>query len=623
MRVDSGRARCGASPVLRTVLCGILGILGLVAGGCGSDVVVYGTVAMTVSNSAQANFSGYLASIVSVTFTRTDGTVVQPIIPSTGEEEVNFSRYTDIVELMGAPAVPTGTYTSATVTLDYTNAAIFVDENGVAIPASILDSSGDAPATISYTITFDQGHPLVVTQYQTVPMDLNFDISASTEIDSVSDGTATVVVRPYMTVSTLPNQNKQIQSRGVFVVANQTPNSFIMNTQPFFDITSQPFGAVTVQVTDQTTYNIDGLNYVGANGLATIAQIPVSTFVIAYGTLSGLDQVTPVLNATQVYAGTTVEGPEEDQITGVVSARSGNNLTLTGALMFEREGIITYYPTLPLTIDSTTIVSVDGQPTANVDTQSISVGQLIDAAGVALPDTGPPFTSLDASGGLVRLQQTSVWGKLNSASSSDASLYVLTLGGFEPPAFHFQGTGTTTANDADPVSYLVKTPANESSTAAGTLFRMDGLVTPYGQAPPDFNAAAVTLGSTTEQTLIIDYINTGAFLPFVTANSGELVVNLSNANIGTVHVVQTGPMAIDLKNPTVDVRIVPDGHLNDQFAIGNDANGIKEYASFSAFVDQITTTFTGSTALEKLVAVGQYDATTSTFTAYRIDLNEM
>src|SRR5579871_2666541 len=98
MRVESGRARAGASPLLRTVLCGIFGVLGLVAGGCGSDIVVYGTVAITVSNSAPANFSGYLAGIVSVTMTRTDGTVVQPIIPSTGEEEVNFSKYTNTVE---------------------------------------------------------------------------------------------------------------------------------------------------------------------------------------------------------------------------------------------------------------------------------------------------------------------------------------------------------------------------------------------------------------------------------------------------------------------------------------------------------------------------------------------
>ena len=65
---------------------------------------------------------------------------------------------------------------------------------------------------------------------------------------------------------------------------------------------------------------------------------------------------------------------------------------------------------------------------------------------------------------------------------------MLTLDNWSRSAFDFAGTATDGgASDHD--AYVVNTGAlDESGVTAGTLLQLDGLVTPFGTAPPDFTA---------------------------------------------------------------------------------------------------------------------------------------
>ncbi|HET9391533.1 MAG TPA: hypothetical protein VFO44_17935 [Steroidobacteraceae bacterium] len=628
MTFECGRARGGASTVLRLLAGGLLAGLALIESGCGNTTFTYGTPVMVVSGSAPGPFSAYIAGIMSIVFNRNDGTPVEPIIlVNSAEEFIDFANLTDMHELMGSPAAVTGTYTSATVTLDYSSAQIFVNVNGTPTSATVVDDAGNPVTTVSYNVTFDPAHPLVLTQYVSNLVDINFDLSASSIVGQTSKGPQ-VQVKPILTISTAPIENKPIRARGLFVTANPGASNYIINSLPFFDTTApQGFGALTVQITPQTTFSIDGVTYTGTAGLTQLQKLNGNlnaSLVTAYGTFGSLNNVTPTFNATQVYAGSSLESPDEDTVRGIVSSRSGNTVHIKGVTVFDRLGGLGYQASLTMTVGNDTLVSIDGAPSnAGVSAKSISVGQEITAAG-ALAPVAPAgvYTSLDATAGLVRLMPATVWGTLNAgAARSSASIGLIGLGIYQPSVFSFAGTGTSSSLDAKPATYIVDTGStDESATPAGTLLRADGLVSPFGGAPPDFVATTLTPEANLEQALVIDWAHGGSKSPFLSMNDTGLVVNIKSPVLGTSHVVQTGPFNLDLRELQVSPLIVPDPSVTGQFAIGNPSTGINEFNSFSAFLTQIEKVLNGTNALQKLVAIGHYDSATGTFKAYRIDL---
>jgi hypothetical protein len=201
----------------------------------------------------------------------------------------------------------------------------------------------------------------------------------------------------------------------------------------------------------------------------------------------------------------------------------------------------------------------------------------------------------------------------------------MSLGNFAPAGFNFAGTGTTAAN---PSAYVVNTGSlDESATAAHTLLQVDGTVNPFGSAPPDFTATAITTGTATEQRLVVEWINGGATAPFLSDSSAGLVVDLNNANLGTVHEIRTGPAALDLKTlssfpASPLITTVGADQTRLQLAIGAAtlSTGVSVFNSIGGFAAALSSTFTGTKKIYRLVAVGQYNIGTNTFVASRISV---
>src|SRR6266480_5915656 len=255
-----------------------------------------------------------------------------------------------------------------------------------------------------------------------------------------------------------------------------------------------------------------------------MASLQTNTPTAAYGTLGDLSGITPGFHATAVYAGTSLESPDADHISGVVSARSGSTLTVHGATSVTRFGAVTVHNNATVTLGSATVVSEDGMAASGLTPLSVSVGQQLDVSGQTTIDASGNVT-MDATNGQVRLASTRIWGTLNSATPGSALLDVLSLGNFAPAGLNFAGTGSTVA--ANPSAYALNTGAlDESGTAAGTLLQVDGIVNAFGSAPPDFTATAITAGTATEQRLVVEWINGGLTAPFTSASSAGLVVNL-------------------------------------------------------------------------------------------------
>jgi hypothetical protein len=614
------RTRRSRSALALTAL--VWGFTALLAGCSGRSTTAPGTPVITLSDTS-GDFAAYRVTIDSITLTNTNGAIATPLLTP---ESVDLAALTDLAELLEVPAAPSGTYQSATLTLDYTSASIWVNVNGQAVAATAVDSTGNPLTTITITITFDPSHPLVITQGVSTRLAVDIDLAASNSINT-STTPATVTVRPFPVMTPAPADATLTRARGLLVTVEGGSSDFIMNVRPLTDLASA-LGAVTVSTNAQTYFNINGIAYTGAAGLTAMASLPENTIIAAYGTLGDLSGITPGFHASSVYVGTSLESPVVQHIGGVVSARSGNTLTVHGATFLtfvagNLSYVATYANNATVIVGSATVVSEDGVAASGLTPAVISVGQQLDASGLGSIDTAGNLT-VDATAGQVRLASTRIWGLLNSATAGSASLDVLSLGNFAPAAFNFAGTGSG-GQDANPSAYAVNTGSlDASATAAGTLLQLDGLVNAFGSAPPDFTATAITAGTATEQRLVVEWINGGATAPFISDSSAGLVVDLSSPNLGTVHYIRTGPATLDLKTLPASPLITTVGadQSNLQLAIGlaSLATGVSVFNSISGFASALTSTFNGTNKIYRLVAVGQYNSGTNTFVASRISV---
>jgi hypothetical protein len=609
-----------------------LGLAALGAGCNTSSNIIYGTPVITMGD-VSGDFTSYIVEIDEITFTRSDGLLVEPL---STPEEVDLAKLTNLSELLEAPAFPYGTYTSMSLILDYTSPIITINVDGHVQTVEPLDNTGAPMLSDTITVNFDPAHPLVISPNQSTAFAIDIDLAAMNTVNAAASP-ITATVQPFLSASVLPVADTgTLRARGLVVVADPSSNYYIMNIRPFADLVSA-LGALTVNTSATTYFNINGQVYVGEPGLEamTSANI-VNTPAVAYGTLDDLSGITPTFNATSVYVGSIEESTIADFLTGTVSAVSGDTLTIQGVSYLNRDGEAFYYDSMPVTLNAETPIYEDGVAARGLGQDSISVGQQITVAGQSnLNATTGDLESLDAtnsaagtttstdttsgSGGILRLQPTQLWGTLNSATSGSVSLDLQSINSFEPTDFNFSGTGSSAADDAIASSYLVDTGAlNESALPAGTVLEVNGLVTPLHTAPPDFTASSVVQQSATPSTMVFEF-NTGVGQPFASYSASALVVDLTRTD--RFHYIKTGSTFLDIASlPRVPTITFAAG-TTLVLAVGNDVININVYNEPVSFYDEVRALIeAGGNHFYRLVCVGQYDAATNTFVATRVDL---
>jgi hypothetical protein len=605
--------------------------LALLLGACGGGTKTppAGTPVVTLS-STNTQFTSYVVTISGITLSGANNVfaslLYQPMV-------VDLARQTDISEVVEASAVPAETYTSATITLDYTTAAINVNENGVSHAlAPVLLVGGAQVASASFVVTFDPSHPLVITHQQSDHVNLKLDLDVMNSIDTTKQQ---VSIQPYALLNPAnpPLDQTPMRVRGLFVYVQG--NSFTMNIRPFYNLTAAPLGGITVTVDDETYYNINGVTYQGAAGLAQINTMPLNTTMAAYGTLSSLSGVTPAFKATTVLVGSSLEDPLQDHLRGAVSKRTGNDLVLTGSQLvvgaagnsLNFPGTVGYVGLATVKLGASTIVSKDGS-FGSFGLNDISIGQQVDVAGTSTYDSKGNLT-LDASTTQLRLLNSRAWGVLNSATPNSLSMDLISFGLWPATSFTFDGTAPG-GGHVEVATYPVNTgTSDQSGTAAGTLLAVDGYVAPFGTAPPAFNATTITPGASTEQVLLVDWNNaSGSTKPFTTISPTQLIVDLSNAALGGAHGIYTGPEVLDIASlPASPVITTVGANQNSlELSVGSVGltSGVSVYSNSSnaasAYSSALTKTFSGTAKASRLVAVGHYNSASNTFVASRIDM---
>ena len=626
MILDCARARTGALGALRLSICGLGLALAAALAGCSTNQnVSNGTPVVTVTSQAVGDFSTYVVGISLYSMTRTDGYVAYPA-GYTYEEFADLTQRVDLSELLNAVGVPTGSYKSVVIGIDYSLPIVYI--KGQSTVASVENAGGTVdPGIIYVTVNLDPAHPLVINLNQSTPFALDFDLAAS---NSVNTTTNVDIIHPFVVATATPIDTGPVRARGLTVIANPSSNNFVANIRPFEDNIYSTVGALTVNTTANTYFNVNGGIFTGTAGLSALAKLSANTPVEAYGTLDGSPPgsnptITPSMTATQVYAGIAVSNGQFEHVRGIVSAINGNSLTVLDATYLYYAGYcqsnlcFTYYPTATVNVSASTPVMEDGTvPPAGTgfSTQSISIGSQIDAVGLGTTATSGALT-LDATQGLVRLQSTPVWGTLNSGAVGSATLNLLSLGtaGSAASSFNFAGTGIAGANDAAAANYQVNTgTVDETATPAGTLLRVDGFPAPFASAPPDFNATAVTAGASEPADLIVEWSGgSGTTAPFTSYDGTSLALNLANATTAEVVV---GPQVTNITGtPAVTISGAA------QFAIGNATSGVSVFSTPAGFASGLSTTLNGSTRVYRVVAIGSYDPASNTFTASRVDVS--
>jgi len=621
---------------------------------------------------APADFTSYQVTIDSVTLTRNDGAIVTAV---STPEVVDFTQLTNIAELWSATgSVSNGTYLSASITVDYTNAVISVLANGVPTPATVTDKNGAAVTTITETVTFDPANPFVVvptyasTSAQRLAID--FDLAAS-GWGTTSIAPPSVIVSPYFTVTVLPADTKLTRVRGPLINSNTVLGTYTVYLRPFYDETSS-LGSLTLFNSPNTLYSIDGKVYTGGPGVDALSLLSAGiTMTASYTTF--VPDVNPANAApagtfypVYMVGGSTLEDEYTEGLSGDVIARTGDTLTLRNSTLFlNTADTVTFEAAdTQLLLGSGTTVTADGTTLTGLNSSSIAVGQHITARGVCVQCTTSPI-EIDATGttatntGSVRLQSTDLWGSLVSSASGSLVMNVQSIDGLPASVFDFAGNGAATPA---PASFSVNTGSLllPSDAAPGATLWVSGLAAPFGSAPPDFTASAVNTESTVQvaagtgtpagtqscglgslvcepASLRVLYVGAGGTTtPFVSLTDAGFTVDLSNPQLATA-VIRIGPEVIDLTTLAASPQVVPTtlpvtSTFAPLYTVGNPTSSsttptvttatttIQEFSSFASFVSAVNSSVSSTNNVLQIEARGVYDRAANVFTATTVNV---
>ncbi|MGI9324653.1 MAG: DUF4382 domain-containing protein, partial [Pseudomonadales bacterium] len=424
---------------------------------------------------AEGDFLDYSVDVQSLKLIRANGDVVETLPLTT---RIDFTELTEITEFLTLATVPAGTYESVSMTLDFSTAEVVVqDDSGAAVEAVLQDASGAEPGITEVRLQLSGSDVIRIRPGVPAAFSLDFDLDASNEID-LSVVPAVVTVEPWLLATPELEADRAHRGRGLLAAVDTQASTITLKIRPFRHRTGE-FGRLQFTVEDDTSYEIDGVSWSGSDGLRAMAELSENTPVIA-----GLTVSEGALIAHTVLAGSSVPWADQDVIHGVVTARAGDTLTVSGARIDFGDGQSAFSRELTVQIGVDTAVTqltVDGP----LGIEHISVGSRITAFGEFLDDR-----TLDASNGRVRLRFNQITGSVEQASPLAMRLFY--LNGRRPTAFDFSGTGMTSDSDADPDFYEIDTTAlGLNDIDAADLLRVRGYVSEFGSAAPDYDAQTV------------------------------------------------------------------------------------------------------------------------------------
>jgi hypothetical protein len=556
---------------------------------------------------AAGDFATYTVDVVSLTLHKKNGAVVDTLPLST---RVDFAQYVDLTEFFMIRTIPGGVYDTVTMVLDYRDADIQVEtEAGDAAPvAAILDGDGNAVELLSVSVQLAGDKPLVVAPGTPAYLMLDFDLNASNTVDFDISGDPVLTVDPTLIADIQPEDPKPHRIRGPLKAVDVETERFEIVVKPFRHSLSnrEPrFGALTILTDDDTTYDINGQIYTGAEGLTALAGLEPFSAVVVMGDL----KFRPYrFVAAEVTAGSSVPGGDQDTAAGNVASREGDVLTLRGATLKRADGRAAFNDDITVLLGEATEVRRElSEDPYTID--DISIGQRILVFGTLSsdPDNG---AVIDAVDGAVTLLLTTVSGVVVSADpySADEAPLVVDLRSIDNrdiSIFDFTAAG------ADPAYYEIATGALDiSSLTSGAPVRVMGHVAPFGANPPDFQARTIVNVEQVPSVLKVHWRPASAYAVGISFDA--LTLDLEGA--ARFHHVFQGRVITDLTTLSDAPVIVPAVGTTGFYNI-HGRRGRTVFTDFAAFAADLETRLENTALIWKIEAFGEFSEPATTLTA--------
>ena len=576
----------------------------------------------------EGDFTSYTVDVLSISLERADGTQIEMLPQAT---RVDFAQLTSLSELISAASVAPGDIVGGHIRIDYSDAEIFVEAGGAIVPAQVYDGDGTlltAPtpdSIVDVEISLPDREHLLVTRGRTSLLSIDFDLNASNMVDTTTDP-VTVVAQPYLVAEVQPVDQKQIRVRGALVDVDTTAGTYDIRLRPWLD-RSGDFGVFTVNTGAETEFEIDGTPYVGPDGLAALADEPQGTLTVAFGTL---DFTNHSFAADIVHAGDSVGGDRFSAVLGNIVSRNGDELVMKGAVAIRRDERAHFRRTVIVDIGPDTQVTKIGDPGTAYDTGDLSVGQRVMVFGQFTNPTasndpfGPDIALvLDATEGRARMLVTRLLGTVNQVMPGQLNLELRAIDGLGTDLFDFSGTGISEMYDADPVDYEVSTstlpldalPALDTVEAARPV-RVLGFVTPFGEAPPDFEGRTLIGPRDLPAVLGVGWGVEGTASPFSVMGATSLAIDLDNPDIGLRHHMLIGGQLVDLFDLPASPAIMESG-LPRVYGIWEPGH-VELFKDFADFVDELALRLSAADRARSLAAYGHYAEGENSLTANKV-----
>jgi len=604
----------------RSYFSGVLMLLislALLLSGCGGSStaeVASGEGEVYVSlTDAEGDFSSYTVDVTSITLVKANGTVVETLPLTT---RVDFAQYVEMTEFLTASTIPSGRYVKGTLTVDYSNADIWVeDATGTPVQLkaeNLLDEQGNPVTTMELSVRLEDHNSLLIIPGVPSHLTLDFDLNAShqTAFDS---GEPVTTVKPVLVADVELERSKPHRLRGPLQRVNLAESSYRILLRPFHHPVGRDnsgrFGKLNVKTNSETVFQIDGESYRGEAGLQVLALKERFTATIAMGDLKFNPRR---FEASEVYAGSSVPGGDKDVVEGSVIARDGNQLTVRGTTLIRANGRIKFNKEILVTIGANTVVKRQ-LSTDTFDISAISVGQRLRIFGDVTPSM-TLVTALDASEGFVHMQLTAIRGTVVDASAGLA-MDLKTINQRRIDLFNFAGTGVSSDLDADPNHYEVETATLDiSALKINDALRARGFPTSFGTAPADFDAQTLIAAKRLPAIMVVDWNPASAGAISQLDNSG---ITLNLEGVGRFHHVSQSGLRIDLVGLDNDPVIQPGEEGMSHFII-EQGRDYKLHISFDEFVTDLQSRLDSGSTVRRLVAPGTYDTSDTALTARRL-----
>jgi hypothetical protein len=472
------------------------------------------------------------------------------------------------------------------------------DESGELLavsPENISNEAGESLSQLQLSVHIEGRNSLLIAPGIPAHLTLDFDLNTSNQVD-FSGADPVLTVQPILLADVQLEKPKPHRLRGPLSDVDPENSQFEISIRPFRHRFNRQnhFGQLTVDVSDQTYYEINGETYQGGNGLAELDALPLFTATVAVGELQQNGN-RYTYQATEVYAGSSVPGSELDVVRGNVIARSGDQLTVRGATLIRKDGSAQFRDNITVQLDAETEVTKQFS-TESHQIDEISVGQRVLVFGELTSDE----SSLSADH--LRMLVT----VLNSTRvSSDESLLVdlQKIDGRTVSIFDFTGTGLSAETDADPSNYEVDHgDLDISQLAPGVPLRVIGFVTPFASAPVDFTARSLVDMTEVPAVMTLGY-GEGSVNAFSDISTGSLTMDLSDCS--RFHHLGRAGVVIDLMGLDIEPIIVPHGDGDGSFWI-KEGGAMQLHTDFATFTADLESRVTQGALVKGLYASGDY-----------------